>query len=457
MGEKRKKTIFSRKNCISLASSLACFLVLGTIFIGLTRHNLESARENYRYIAKNEAEHIATTIDCVIARTNTLKALIQDNNGSTAFFDDAAEIIYDEVLDETGVALKNFALAPGGVVSNVYPLEGNENLLGFDFLDPTHPGNAEAKSAYELGGTVLTNPFELIQGGTGMGGRAPVILRDGYQRNLWGLVTVTIDYDNLLEVLNLDNLAGMGVNYALSYIDGDGERRIMHSGGRLDRHSVKTQFKVRNLTWELEVSPKRGWISILHIALFTIIFLIISGFAGLFTRILLKLRETNEILLRLSNTDLLTGGLNRTSYETALAELAGKPIDDDFVYVAVDLNGLKPVNDSFGHLAGDELISGASKCLNDAFRGFGKVYRVGGDEFAALIHTESQSFDLLMDKLDSLTKEWRGVYSEELSLSVGQASHREFSDADMEKLIKTADTRMYEEKRSYYQSKGFER
>ena len=60
-----------------------------------------------------------------------------------------------------------------------------------------------------------------------------------------------------------------------------------------------------------------------------------------------------------------------------------------------------------------------SKCLRESFRDFGKVYRVGGDEFAVLLHTNANTFGKLM-----------------------------------EKLIKTADKRMYEAKCQYYQSKG---
>lgn len=49
------------------------------------------------------------------------------------------------VADETGVLLKNFAIAPNGVVSHVYPLDGNEQLIEFDFLDTSREGNLEAK------------------------------------------------------------------------------------------------------------------------------------------------------------------------------------------------------------------------------------------------------------------------------------------------------------------------
>ncbi len=99
-----------------------------------------------------------------------------------------------------------------------------------------------------------------------------------------------------------------------------------------------------------------------------------------------------------------------------------------------------------GHLAGDELIGGANKCLCDVFGEYGQVYRVGGDEFAVLLHTKGDSIDSIIDKLNTLVKEWKGRYTQELSLSVGYASHNEFPEAPMESLIKTADKRMYDAK-----------
>ncbi len=274
---------------------------------------------------------------------------------------------------------------------------------------------------------------------------------------MWGLVTVTIDYDNMIEVLGLDNLEGMGVNYALSYIDEDGNNHIMQEKGLLGSHAQRLQFKVRNLTWELAVSPKKGWISASQVILATVIILLISGLVGLFTNIMLKLRENNAILLHLSNTDQLTGGMNRMAYGTALADLSANTLDDDFVYVSVDLNGLKQINDTYGHMAGDELISKASKCLSDVLGEYGNVYRIGGDEFAALIHAEAGSIDLILDKLHSAAKDCKGQRINGLSLSVGYASYQEFPNASMEELIKIADNRMYEAKRAYYQSNGLDR
>ncbi|MFR3283861.1 MAG: diguanylate cyclase domain-containing protein [Clostridium fessum] len=47
--------------------------------------------------------------------------------------------------------------------------------------------------------------------------------------------------------------------------------------------------------------------------------------------------------------------------------------------------GWKRVNDTYGHVAGDELIRAAADCMKNSFNEYGKVYRIGGDEFAVII------------------------------------------------------------------------
>ena len=79
-----------------------------------------------------------------------------------------------------------------------------------------------------------------------MGGRAPVILKNG---EYWGLITVTIDFDNMMDVIGLDNLRGMGVDYSLSYIDDAGNANYLYGNTDLGKDAVKTRFAIRNLTF----------------------------------------------------------------------------------------------------------------------------------------------------------------------------------------------------------------
>ena len=442
MGSNKKRNAF--------ISALICLILLMVFYGVIFKNDMEFNKERYSYIAKNEAEHIITTVDCVVSRINTLKVMVQENDGDISWFDTVAEELYVSVKDDTGVSLKNYALAPKGVVSDVYPLEGNESLIGFDFLDTSREGNLEAKEAYDNGTTILTNPFELVQGGIGMGAREPVTLRNDDTGSPWGLVAVTIDFDNLIEVLGLENLHGMGANYSLSYIDSDGNPHFFHRDGNLGDDTVKTQFEVRNLTWQIEMKPIKGWYSLWEIGLSLLFILVISGFVGILTYVALELRERSAVMQRLSTIDTLTGCHNRRAYDEKMLEIAQNGVDDDFVYVSADVNGLKHVNDTLGHSAGDEMLSGATSCMMEGFGPYGSVYRIGGDEFAALIHADKETFTEIMEKVYSSIENWRGKKVEKVSVSIGYASHRQYPEMKIEELNKTADRMMYVEKEEYY-------
>ena len=155
-------------------------------------------------------------------------------------------------------------------------------------------------------------------------------------------------------------------------------------------------------------------------------------------------------MLHLSVTDGLSGCLNRRAYEEALSDLSSKTINENFVYVTADVNGLKQTNDTMGHLSGDELICGAALCMQDCFEDYGDIYRIGGDEFVALINADDNTLAELMEKIHAVADGWKGHSVGKLALSVGYASVREFPGAAI-------DTRMYKAKREYYQNQGFDR
>lgn len=95
----------------------------------------------------------------------------------------------------------------------------------------------------------------------------------------------------------------------------------------------------------------------------------------------LKEKYEKEKLIYTSNTDELTKCFNRHAYETAIHSL---DLHKEWIYISMDINGLKHVNDSLGHAAGDELICAAADCMKSCFQNYGNVYRIGGDEFVIM-------------------------------------------------------------------------
>lgn len=149
--------------------------------------------------------------------------------------------------------------------------------------------------------------------------------------------------------------------------------------------------------------------------------------------------------------------LNRRAFEEKKAELAQAGLKEDFVYITADLNGLKQVNDNLGHTAGDELIKGAADCLKECFGKHGDVYRIGGDEFAAMLRLSDAGLKEAMDRLDRTTAGWSGRQVKRLSISCGSATSREFPSGNIGELIRISDERMYAAKAAYYARTGIDR
>lgn len=168
-------------------------------------------------------------------------------------------------------------------------------------------------------------------------------------------------------------------------------------------------------------------------------------------------KKNVEKWIRRSNTDEVTGFLNRHAYEEEIASLEKRKVKDNFVYVSMDVNGLKLVNDTMGHEAGDELIVGASSCMRRCFGTYGKIYRIGGDEFVALIFANDTELESIKNEFKRLTADWSGKLIENLTISYGMVTYKEAEGMSLHQIAVLADKRMYENKTKYYQKKGVDR
>ncbi len=172
-----------------------------------------------------------------------------------------------------------------------------------------------------------------------------------------------------------------------------------------------------------------------------------------------KLAEANRRLSELAVTDALTGLWNKTAYIENT-----KTLDDEirngccaFSVAAFDMNGLKRINDTYGHEYGDMAIKDASKVLTAVF-GKKNLYRIGGDEFIAIMdQTTAREMEDLFDELDrELTKENRTEkeYRVPLAISKGFSTFVPGEDADYKELFRKADESMYQDKDKYYMIYG---
>ncbi len=145
-----------------------------------------------------------------------------------------------------------------------------------------------------------------------------------------------------------------------------------------------------------------------------------------------------------ANIDVLTGLQNRNRYEIYCKKLEGRNKGVACIYI--DANGLHEINNTMGHLAGDQMLRFIADSLKSVF-GEDTVYRIGGDEFVVFQKKKTQTeLESLLEKVHSEVE--KNDYHVSSGLCVCE------SDMSVNDMIKTAEKRMYEAKRRYYESIG---
>jgi len=166
-----------------------------------------------------------------------------------------------------------------------------------------------------------------------------------------------------------------------------------------------------------------------------------------------ELRSLSVEMEQLALTDELTGLRNRRGFLvlTDQALRMARRTRAKCALVYVDLDGLKRVNDTRGHAAGDALIADAAKVLGQVFRESDVVARVGGDEFAVFaVLDEQDGTEALNMRLTSAIDRFnaQAVPTMRVSMSIGIEELPSHSETPLDVLLSRADRAMYERKRT---------
>lgn len=172
-----------------------------------------------------------------------------------------------------------------------------------------------------------------------------------------------------------------------------------------------------------------------------------------------ELEEYNELLSKMSKTDELTGLYNRRGF-LAMAhhsmELAARMSKNGVLFYA-DLDGLKSINDQYGHEEGDHAIIQTAGILRNTFRNADIIARLGGDEFVVLtINTSLPLVKNLTDRLQELIDEYNENSGKpyHISISMGAVSFISKDSVTIEELMSKADMLLYDQKRRKKKTKN---
>ena len=167
-------------------------------------------------------------------------------------------------------------------------------------------------------------------------------------------------------------------------------------------------------------------------------------------------RSFQETMQRLPNylyRDSLTGVRNMTAYQRSIAVLQQRISEntiDHFAVIVFDINNLKITNDTYGHEAGNDLITSATALICDVFK-HAPIYRIGGDEFVALMEKEYDEREVLVNNFKSRL-ERIAIFVERkqlpVSVAVGVSEFNPQTDTSYDDVFKRADEAMYKDKDS---------
>ena len=165
--------------------------------------------------------------------------------------------------NEDGI-VKAFELAPDGVVTDVFPQQGNENAFGINMLTD-HERKDDANRAKETGNYTLGGPYKLKQGGTGALLFHPVYKEDSIDNDsFWDFVIMVIDWDKFIDEIGLDRLNEASYCYEIWTTDDTTGNRVVltQSQKHIPKNSLTVECEIPNDTWYVDIVPDEGWISI---------------------------------------------------------------------------------------------------------------------------------------------------------------------------------------------------
>jgi two-component system, cell cycle response regulator len=171
-----------------------------------------------------------------------------------------------------------------------------------------------------------------------------------------------------------------------------------------------------------------------------------------FNRMAEEIERVQRVLLQRALLDPLTKLGNRPLLMDRVGHALerGRRDETDIALLMVDLDGFKPVNDQYGHLAGDQVLADVAERLKNCLRGQDSAARLGGDEFAVLLEdlqTVNEAVDVAERIKNALLTGFQvGDGTLHISASVGIAVAR--PDSTVDSLLREADVAMYDAKRA---------
>lgn len=423
---------------------LIVFLV-GICLLSIFTYNTNvQIQKDRRTIAKLNVEtygqRIENDIENGIETTDTLKQVLINGNGQIINFSKIAENLMS-------YSVQSVQLAPNGVVTEIYPEEGNE-AGKIDLLKDSKRGKI-SNYAKDHNITIIQGPIKLKQGGSGLVVRNPIYLEDeNGQEYFWGFTIVILRVPEIFED-STNALSKFKYNYRLSREASVLDKKYVEVDANCDKmiRPVTYNLTVGKEKWKLEIMPRAGWSNS------TTLYLIFFGGLSLvlllteIIRVLFLLDERRVELKELAHKDGLTKLYNRYGFDEMTEKMIKKDPEAYYVAALLDVDDFKLINDMYGHAYGDKALISLAENMRKFFPSSALLGRNGGDEFCILLSNctvEEAKEALIQFTKTPKTFSYKGqTYS--FCISLGYAEYPN-NAIERSQLMRCADTALYEVK-----------
>ena len=383
-----------KKTLVPLIVFLLGMCLVGLIVYKTDAIEKEQKRTTAQLNATTYGERIKNEITNGIEITDTLQQILISENGEINYFDTISKNIMSD-------SIESIQLAPNGVVTDIYPAEGNEAGK----IDLLHDKDRGKISCYARDNhTLITQgPFELKQGGYGIAVRNPVYLNDkNGQEYFWGFTIVILRVPDIFSD-SINALSDFSYKYKLSKTSSpwsDTYEVVYQSDGTLT-NPVSYDFTIGEENWKFEVMPVSGWRNAKLIAIVIGFFTSIVFVLSVLIWVWLTSKENKNKFQKLAHMDSLTNIYNRYGFDELVEEMIAKNPNAHYVVALFDIDDFKFINDIYGHVYGDRALKNLADSMKKSFPSDALLGRNGGDEFCILL--PNHTYDDAKEQLQQFT------------------------------------------------------
>lgn len=230
-------------------------LLLSQAFFNYTEKEMKMSAT---YTAQSTVKRINAHLVQYVALSDFLENMINSGyelNEST--FSKLAQLIPNH-----NNIIKAYELAPQGIITEIYPKQENETVLGMNILTE-HGRKCDAQRAKQTKGYTIGGPYTLKQGGLGALLFDPVYQTDASgNRSFWGFVIMVIDWDEFIDKIGLERLSDASYCYEIWAKNSQTGEKITLAQSQKDmpQNCLTVECGIPNDTWYVNIAPTAGWI-----------------------------------------------------------------------------------------------------------------------------------------------------------------------------------------------------